>query len=233
MFRKLSHKIAKLLLLCLVVFIFLTGCEEGDSSHSFSSSSIGLNGFNEDQQLKVDISHETCHVGSTVSIAVTCRNSGGALLKDIDVIFSSDNGGTFSETTVRTDDYGAAGTNYMPSKQGTSLISVNAHGISKQVALQVYPSDKEYLCMITTSRDYVEISKTLTVTVYVCDSSNVGVKDAEVSVSAQFGTLSESSGKTDDNGYYMTTYKAPDEVGVDTLTAMALGERDIRTISVQ
>ena len=35
------------------------------------------------------------------------------------------------------------------------------------------------------------------------------------------------------NGYFMTTYKVPDTVRVDTLTATALGEKDFKTISVQ
>ena len=228
------YKAAILLVFFFALLILFTGCEEGDSSHAFSSSNIGLKAFSEDQQLKVEISHETCFVGNTVSIAVICRDSGGALLKDIDVIFSSDNGGSFSYSILKTDDYGAAGTNFVPTKDGTTQISVNAHGISKQIAIQVFPSpDKIHFCMITVSSDVVETGKNLTVTVYVCDSTNAGVKDAEVTISTQFGSLNENSGKTDDNGYFTTMYKAPDEVGVDTLTAMALGEKDIKTISVQ
>ena len=234
LFRIFNNKIAKLLVFCLAVFVFITGCDEGDSSHSFSSSNIGLIGYTEDQQLKVEVSHEVCNVGSTVSLAVTCRDSGGALLKDIEVLFSSDNGGNFSDSSVKTDDYGAAGTNFTPNREGTTLISVNAHGISKQISLQVYPSPiKVYICMLSTSSDVVETGKSLTVTVYVCDSSNTGVKDAEVNISAQFGTLNENTGKTDDNGYFMTTYKAPDSVGVDILTVMSLGETDSKTVSVQ
>lgn len=193
-----------------------------------------LNGFTEDQQLNVKISHEVCFVGSDVSIAVTCRDSGGALLKDIEVLFSSDNGGKFSETNVKTDDYGAAGTSFSPEKEGTTLISINAHGISKQISLQVKPSpDEYYLCLLNVSSDDVKVGEALIVTVFVANSANIGVKDAEVNLSCQYGTLTDTTGKTDERGYFSTTYKAPDTVGVDYITAGALSQNDKCSVSVQ
>ena len=221
-------------IMCLLFVVYSTGCDEGDTSRNLSSSKIGLFGYSEDEQLKVEFSHKECHVKSTISIAVTCRNSGGALLKDIEVLFSSDNGGTFSDEKPKTNDFGVAGTNFTPTKEGTNLISINANGISKQITLQVYPSPIEtYYVGIILSDDKVDINKTITVTCYVFDSSNNGVKDTDVSLICQFGKLADTTGKTDEKGFFSTTYTAPEEVGVDSISISALGEKSTIKISVQ
>lgn len=230
-------RFTKFLTFCLLSLFFLfslNGCDEGDSSHSYSSTHIGLNGFTEEEQLSVKISHETCNVGSTISLAVTCRDAGGALLKDIEVLFSSDNGGKFSETNVKTDDYGSAGTSFTPEKEGTSLISINAHGISKQITLQVYPSPNEtYFILLAVSSEVLQPGQNITVSVLVYNSSNIGVKEAEVNLSCQYGTITETTGKTDERGFFSTTYKAPDSVGVDTIVAVSLTKKDQKNVSVQ
>lgn len=218
----------------LLLFVFfVAGCNENDSTSSFSSSTIGLVGYTEDQQLQVDISLNQCSVGDTISIAVTCRDSGGALIKDTDVIFSSDNGGEFSEKSVKTNDLGTAGVTFVPKKKGTNLISVNANGISKQIRIQVSPSKEEdVFCILSVSSVIVKPNETVTVTVFVYNSSRVPVKDADVSLSSQYGNITEITGKTDERGYFTTAYKAPDKVGVDTITATSLGKTDANTISI-
>ena len=223
-------------LLFLLVFLFaflLVGCNEGDNSHSFSSSKIGLNGYTDDQRLEVNISHKQCSVGDTVSIAVICRDAGGGLLKDIDVIFSNDNGGHFSDTSVRTNDLGTAGVTFVPEKKGTNFISINTSGISKQVAIQVSLSQEEkFNCDVTVSSDIVKPNETINVTVFVYNSSNIPMKDADVSLSCQHGNITEINGKTDERGFFTTTYKASSNVGVDMITATSLGKTSNQIISV-
>ena len=65
------------------------------------------------------------------------------------------------------------------------------------------------------------------------NSSNVGIKDAEVNLSCQYGSLKDTSGKTDDRGYFSTTYTAPSEVGVETITVVALQETATIKISIR
>lgn len=214
--------------------IFLLGCEEGDSAHSRSSSGISLEGYSEEERLVVEVSHSECRVGETISFAVTCRDAGGALLKDISVLFSSDNGGEFSDTSVKTDDLGTAGVNFVPAKEGITLISINASGINKQVTITVLPSKEERVyCFVSTASDIVKPNGSVIISVYVTNSSNNGIKDAEVNLSCQYGTLKDSTGKTDDRGYFSTTYTAPAEVGAVEITAVSLSASDKVSISVQ
>ena len=221
------------ILLCFLS-IFLLGCEEGETSNSKSSSGIGLEGYTDNERLIIDISHTECSVGETISIAVTCRDAGGALLKDISVLFSSDMGGEFSEASSKTDDFGTAGVSYKPSQAGPTLISVNASGISKQVPITVHPSQEEVInCFISVDSDHVKPKGSVIVSVYVANSSNNGVKEAEVNLSCQYGSFNSSSGKTDDRGYFSTTYTAPAEEGVDTITVVSLSATDKATISVR
>ncbi|MBQ3644887.1 MAG: hypothetical protein II961_09850 [Candidatus Riflebacteria bacterium] len=230
--NKLYSKLA-FILLCFLS-IFLLGCNEGDSSHANSSASIGLDGYSEDDRLRVEISHRECRVGETISFAVTCRDAGGALLKDISVLFSSDNGGEFSDTSVKTDDFGTAGVSFTPSKEGITMISVNASGISKQIAITVLPSQAETIyCFGSASSDVVKPKGSVIISVLVANSSNIGIKDAEVNLSCQYGTLKDTSGKTDDRGYFSTTYTAPSEVGVEIITVVALQETVSIKISIR
>ncbi len=230
--NKLYSKLA-FILLCFLS-IFLLGCDEGDSSHANSSASIGLKGYSEDDRLRIEISHRECRVGETISFAVTCRDSGGALLKDISVLFSSDNSGEFSDTSVKTDDLGTAGVSFTPSKEGITLISINANGISKQIALTVLPSQVELIsCFLSASSDVTKPNGSVIISVLVANSSNIGIKDAEVNISCQYGSLKDTSGKTDDRGYFSTTYTAPSEVGVETITVVAMRETATIKISIR
>ena len=219
--------------ICLCTF-FVTGCKDGDNSHSYTSSLIGMNGYSQEEQLIVQASHQVCFVGNSVSFAVTCRNNAGSLLKDVEVLFNSDNGGTFSDSSVRTNDLGTVGVTFTPSNAGTTKISIAANGINKDITLQVYPSNEVTKpCYIYVSSDSVKMAKTLTVQVFVCNSSGTGIKDAEVNIQCDYGTIASPKGNTDEFGWYSTVYTAPDEVGVDVITAMSQGSTSSVNVSVQ
>ena len=239
--QRLGRNIFLLVLVFLYTFSVI-GCKDGDSSHSYSSSLIGLDGFSESDQLRIQASHQVCFVGNSVSFAVTCRNNGGILLKDVEVLFNSDNGWTFSDSTVLTNDFGTAGVTFTPANAGTTKISIAANGLNKDVILQVYPSNEVTKpCYIYASSDSVKTSKTLTIQVFVCNSSVTGIKDAEVSVQCDYGTFPSGKGEpevpvkgnTDDYGWFSTVYTAPNEVGVDVITAMAQGSVASVSVSVQ
>ena len=231
------HQSGKDLIIFVLIFlctVFIIGCKDGDSSHSYTSSLIGMNGYSQDEQLSVQASHQVCFVGNSVSFAVTCRNNAGSLLKDVEVLFNSDNGGTFSDSSVRTNDLGTVAVTFIPTNAGTTKITIAANGINKDITLQVYPSNEVTKpCYIYVSSDSVKTGKILTVQVFVCNSSGTGIKDAEVNLQCNYGSLSSTKGNTDEFGWYSTVYTAPDEVGVDVITAMAQGSVASVNVSVQ
>ena len=120
------------------------------------------------------------------------------------------------------------------SNAGTTKISIAANGLNKDISLQVYPSNEVTKpCYIYVSSDSVKTAKTLTIQVFVCNSSGTGIKDAEVNIECDYGTISSAKGNTDEFGWYSTVYTAPDEVGVDVITAMAQGSVASVNVSVQ
>ena len=237
-FKPFLCKSEKISTLCLVLFCsfllpFICGCDNG--AGSFSSTS-GKTSFESSgiEPIFIDKKVDVCRIGDNVSLAVTCRDSGGALLRDIEVRFTSEQG-TFSDKTLKTDDRGSVSVEFVPAKTGTNYITVSADGKQNQTVLQVFPKELNPKgCFINVSSTIIKPEGKVIVQVVVYDESNFAtIKDAKVTLQCEHGKLESDSGQTDEEGSFITLYTASKDVGPDKIRAVSLGASSEIVITVQ
>jgi len=167
--------------------------------------------------------------GGEISISVHVTNETVAV-NDAFVQLSSDNEGSFSPSSGNTysnGDFDAAFTAPSVTSQTTVKITATASKTgynpgSDHEYVTVYPLDTLFLSVtITADPSQVQSSGTSTITVRVTDGTNA-VSDASVSLSSNNGgSLSPTSGITDVNGHFTSTYTAPSVTTETTITISA------------
>ena len=225
----------KLLFLLLIVLVFVVnGCKEGESSESYSSSYIGLDGSEWFDRVILVSSSYVSYVGQHILLTVTCVDKVGAPYKDIKVTFSCDNGGEFENKDGETDETGALSNIFTPTKEGVSLVSVSALGRTSSIDIDVLkPVAFTDPLKLYLASDTVNIDGKLLVQVFVGDGNGDVIKNATVNMQCMYGSFSPESGETNESGWFTTTYTASSTVGTDIITSMSMGNVATATISVQ
>jgi len=166
---------------------------------------------------------------STITVQVT---DGTYQISDASVALSSDDGGTLSPTSGYTNSSGFfASTFTAPSVTGQTTITITAVAsktgyLDGQGQAQITVATTILSVSVTANPSTVKSGETSTVTTQVTYSGNP-ISGAAVALSSnKGGTFTQSSGITDLNGYFTTTFTAPT---VNTQTAVTITAEATKT----
>lgn len=213
--------------------MLFVGCSDSRESRSYSSDWVGVEETASTARVTVKLGNATPNVSNPVPIIVSVYNSVGAPLPETEVNLTSNNGGSFEESSVETDDRGFAKAVFTPEIAGTTVITAAAEGHFGVANLHAFPKEKtEASISIFTSTDKLPVEGSLIVQIFSADSNGTIYDDTPINVICTVGSLGDNNG-TLENGWFSTEYTAPNAVGVATITAMVQGITVSKTISIQ
>lgn len=210
-------------LVCLSLFILISGCGGGgDSGSSFSSSWLGVTTDpNSTGTCVVMPSAVSLRPGQIISVAVLVKDSYGHPLDAANVQLSSLLGGTFEEQSGETVK-GWFSTRFTAgTKQGTESITALAKGALGSKSLLIQPSAAKAITVkLVTSADTVLAENPITLAVGV-STDGAPAEETDVFLSSTLpGKFDADSGKVV-GGWFSTLFTPNAEAsGIGTITAM-------------
>ena len=233
----MNQRVLPIGLFILLAALLVIGCGGGGSSgDSLSSSWLGVKSPSDgSENWQVDIRPAAVAIrpGQTIAMSVFLKNAYGHPVDGVKLLFSSQLGGTFDDTTVETEK-GWASNLFTAGKQpGTESIIViaNNYSAAKPILIQSPSVSVPDLKMVTSS-DVAQAGNMITVAVGV-SIDGVPADDVEVRLASTLpGDFGSESGDAE-KGWFTTTFKPDEDIaGVGTLTAMVNGHSVAKAITV-
>lgn len=232
----MNTKVLPIGLVCLSLFILLIGCGGSGSGNSYSSDWLGItNDPSSTGSWQIDIrpSAVAINPGQTVSVAVLVKDAFGHPLDAVNVLLSSQLGGTFEDQSGTTAK-GWFSTRFTAGASlGTEAITVLAKETMASKSLLVQAAGvKTTAIKIVTSAATTLAGSSISLAVGVT-TDGASAERASVLLSSTIpGSFDSESGQTT-SGWFSTTFK-PDATasGIGTITAMVAGEKSEVSLSV-
>ena len=233
----MKRRILPVVFFILVVSLLVIGCGGGGSTgDSLSSSWLGVKPPSESSEnWQIDIRPAAVAIkpGQTIALSVFLKNAYGHPVDGAKLLFSSQRGGTFDDTTVETEKGWASNIFTAGRQPGTESIIViaNNYSAARPILIQA-PSVSVPELQLVTSADLIQAGNMITVAVGVSIDGVPG-EDVAVRLSSTLpGDFGYDSGDAE-NGWFTTTYTPEQDVsGIGAITAIVNGQRVDKTITV-
>jgi len=215
--------------------VVLIGCS-GSNGEQRASDWVGLTGDQikgSSANVMLFVSGKSVKTGQSLPVAVLVLDQHGTSVIDgTKVQFFSQLGGKFGDAELSATS-GWCQANYAAgTTPGTDVITALALGVTATATVWVVPQAVPVLKVrVTTAVDQVRPSETSPVAVFVADEGGAAVKTTVRMHSANGGAFNPAEGESTD-GFFTTMFTASSTVGVETITAMAMGTTGSTTLSV-